>query len=82
MAKKEKKEVESFKNMSCGSASGVVTGVIFIDLIKQLLFIYTIYLSFVINKGFNLLHFLLACFCWPFYLAYALFKTKFKFKLK
>ena len=33
-------------------------------------------------KGFNLLHFLLACFCWPFYLAYALFKTKFKFQLK
>ena len=60
-----------FQNMSFGITEGNTVG-----LIKQLLFIYTIYLSFVINKGFNLLHFLLACCCWPFYLAYALFKTK------
>ena len=81
MLKEEKKEkegkIEMFQNISLGQEEGNI-----IDLIKQLLFIYTIYLSFVINKGFNLLHFLLACFCWQFYLAYALFKTKFKFQLK
>jgi hypothetical protein len=78
-AKKKRKEtkiekyMETFQNISLGQKEGNM-----IDLIKQLLFIYTIYLSFVINKGFNLLHFLLACFCWPFYLAYAIFKTKLK----
>jgi len=42
-------------------------------MITLILSIYTLYLSFVINNGFNLSHFIMACCCWPFYLPYAIF---------
>jgi len=44
------------------------------SIITLLLSIYSIYLSFVINNGFDFPHFLMACCCWPCYLPYALFK--------
>jgi hypothetical protein len=42
-------------------------------MITLILSIYTLYLSFVINNGFNLSHFIMAGCCWPFYLPYAIF---------
>lgn len=70
---KEKKTVVVDKNDNCNSIPRNIV-MFLLNIINLSIFIYAIYLSFKVNAGFNLLHFLMACCCSICYLPYGLYK--------
>tara|TARA_B100002051_G_scaffold208786_1_gene199885 strand:+ start:2143 stop:2436 length:294 start_codon:yes stop_codon:yes gene_type:complete len=49
------------------------TGIFYYGIFNTVLGIYSLYLSLVINNGFNLIHFLIACIAPYIYVPYAMF---------
>ena len=65
----EKNNIEGFN----GEDKKCRTGIFYYGIFNNVLGIYSLYLSLVINNGFNLIHFLIACIAPYIYVPYAMF---------
>jgi hypothetical protein len=65
----EKNNIEGFN----GEDKKCRTGIFYYGIFNTVLGIYSLYLSLVINNGFNLIHFLIACIAPYIYVPYAMF---------
>ena len=77
---KKKKEEEIIENYS--DDAGTSIGKKFLYIFYTIIGIFAIYYSFVINKGFNLISFLLALIFAPIYLIWGVYKVGFPPEIK